>query len=229
MSTSLMRELYTGYKQTKWAQSFALIFIIRRVLFAIFIAFFNDRTFAVETIMATIAGIQALYFVILVTVRPYETLKDNILEVVNEFIFGVCAALMVYFRDDSKWNEEVEWVIYVIIMVAINFYYLLGIFFFIYGLCTRQKEETIKVEPSVAHSRSSAEDDKPISHDQKSTGMNRGNTPNIFLPARPMEDHTEADKAYLQEQRTDRGNEDNSMKKIFSYQQLAKERVFGSE
>jgi hypothetical protein len=48
--------------------------------------------------------LQALHASLIIVIRPFSQVKDNIAEVVNELVFTTLMAGLVYFNKESVWS-----------------------------------------------------------------------------------------------------------------------------
>jgi len=67
--TSKVDELYTGLKITRLRSFFPSAWVTRRILFALILAFLQDRSYFV--LIGIILGIQVIYLAFLSAIRPY--------------------------------------------------------------------------------------------------------------------------------------------------------------
>jgi len=80
-------ELFEGLRPAKMAHLFHVLFLVRRVLSATWIVF--TEKMLIEIRVAVFVMIQVLQLIYLAVVRPFESLKDNIIEIVNDFVYCI--------------------------------------------------------------------------------------------------------------------------------------------
>jgi hypothetical protein len=78
----LLMEYYANIRQNKWARIYTSALLSRRLLFIIIILLFTF--FHRNTIFGILLGIQMLYLIQLLIIRPFEELENNIVEITNE-------------------------------------------------------------------------------------------------------------------------------------------------
>lgn len=90
----LFMEFYAGIKDSRKARIYTTLLLSRRLCFVVTIILFGfiGRT-PIFSIMLTI---QFLYWLCLILVKPFEVLKDNIIEIANETFYMAFVCLMVY-------------------------------------------------------------------------------------------------------------------------------------
>ena len=79
------KELYRDFKQKTWAQLFYFSYILRRTLIIVAIVMINWVPDGVKLTFYTI--IQVGYVIYLIKVRPFDSWSDNLIELVNDFIY----------------------------------------------------------------------------------------------------------------------------------------------
>jgi hypothetical protein len=78
----LFMEYYADIRQNKWARIYTSVLLSRRLLFIIIILLFTF--FHRNTIFGILLGIQVLYFIQLLIIRPFEEIENNLVELTNE-------------------------------------------------------------------------------------------------------------------------------------------------
>ena len=79
------KELYNDFKPSTWAQLFYACFLIRRTLITIAIVMINWVPSGVKLTFYTI--IQVGYVIYFIKVRPFDSWSDNLIELINDFIY----------------------------------------------------------------------------------------------------------------------------------------------
>ncbi|CAI2376690.1 unnamed protein product [Moneuplotes crassus] len=98
-----MDELYTGLRRTKMRNFFPSIWLTRRLLFALFLCFMQWNTYII--LIGIILSIQLFYLISLSILRPYEKLRVNFIEMINELFFtGYLCGLLIFTKED--WTDS---------------------------------------------------------------------------------------------------------------------------
>ena len=114
VSKSVCKEFFTSIKESKKAKLYNVVMMVRRVvLVSLMVCLINiDKVYLV--ILAVIY--QIMHTALIVWIRPYKSVKDNINEIMIDSVFSVLLVFLIHFHTKDSWNE-----------VATSFYfYLLG-------------------------------------------------------------------------------------------------------
>lgn len=103
-STSYFKECFSGIKQTKVARFYFSTFIIRRLFSVMIIVAFQNLTIHARVI--PFAAIHVGVFIYTLTVRPFVGVKDNLIEALNDFTFGVFCSIFTFKTDETHWNDN---------------------------------------------------------------------------------------------------------------------------
>ena len=97
------RALIDGMKPKWICRSYWFVFLIRRSLFGVVIFFFeNTAIIGKISIMVTIQSSLLLYILIL---RPFESIKDNISDIINEIFYLFYCVFLFYYNTEDRWND----------------------------------------------------------------------------------------------------------------------------
>ena len=104
-SEKYFSQFYDGLKPKFVNRSYSIIMILRRIGF-IYIALFSqiDAVFTVLNLFI----IQFIYLIIMIVLRSYNKIKDNIIDIINETVYIICISLLFHFNKASDWNQTVE-------------------------------------------------------------------------------------------------------------------------
>ena len=103
--TSYFREFFSGLKQTKTSRIYFSTFLLRRVFWIMTAVALNKTSIYLQTGLFAATNILCLTFTVFV--RPFESIKDNIIETINDFAFGLFCTLLLYFNQKNTWNDTV--------------------------------------------------------------------------------------------------------------------------
>ena len=111
-------EIFRGIKMQKMSKLYVTILLIRRV---IFIAFLITLVFLQPWIVISILSLlQLWYLILLIAVRPFESKKNNIIEISNEIFFIFLFSSLIHFNSEKDWNSQITQ-IYMWIMTSNSF------------------------------------------------------------------------------------------------------------
>ena len=89
------------------ARLYMTIFLTRRLILVIMIVCIKDLVSVIFGILWFMV-LQLVYILALIIIRPFEENKDNVSELINEFVFFILLSSMLHFHDHSKWNSAIE-------------------------------------------------------------------------------------------------------------------------
>jgi hypothetical protein len=105
MSDSYFKEFFSGIKPSKAARLYFSTFILRRLLSVMIIVPGESVPVIVRVIL--FASVHCLVFVFTVAVRPFQGVKDNLIEALNDLSYGVLTIVIVYFNTKDTWSDSV--------------------------------------------------------------------------------------------------------------------------
>jgi hypothetical protein len=111
-------ELFSGVKKTSIASSYQLLLLLRRIALISWMIFFQ---FMPNLPYLMVPGVyQFLHLCLIILVRPFERIKDNIVEIFNETVFTVLLCGFAYFDRKDRWsNVTTEAFVYLIMAPGI--------------------------------------------------------------------------------------------------------------
>ena len=71
-----------------------------------FLIFLQDLYFMVNVIIFVI--IQVLFFVMIIAIRPFDQVLNNIVETLNELLLTGLVSILLYYNESTRWNATVE-------------------------------------------------------------------------------------------------------------------------
>ena len=98
-------QLYDGLKPKFASRSYSFIMLLRRLVY-ICIVFFSQADI-VFTILA-IFIIQFVYLTTMIVLRSYKTIKNNVIDMINETVYIVCIGMLFHYNKASRWTKSVE-------------------------------------------------------------------------------------------------------------------------
>ena len=98
---SKFAHLFDGVSLNKKSHMFVWLLQIRRVIYIILLITLGSRSSII--VISFLVGLQLIYFVILVAIRPFKEINSNVIEIINELYFLVFIASLL------KYNTAVSW------------------------------------------------------------------------------------------------------------------------
>ena len=106
IETNYLTEIYDGFKDNTASKLFVFIFIVKRFLMASVIVFMRNANSLVRVILFTLIQIFVLIYTIIV--RPYDKVKDNLIEIINDATITILCLTIVICNDESKWFNNLD-------------------------------------------------------------------------------------------------------------------------
>jgi hypothetical protein len=101
-----LREFIAGMKISKLSQIYTIIFMSIRISFVVTIVVFSDLQRIFKTLILSL--LQLVFTTYLITVRPFEQFKDNLIEICNQTIFLIAVGSLIHFDTKPEWNSILE-------------------------------------------------------------------------------------------------------------------------
>lgn len=111
------RVLFSGLKDHKIYKLNAVIFFGRRLLIATVVFLLADSTFMSK--LAMLLGLQITYMAIIMTIQPFEDVKDLIIDMVNEVFYTTLLTMLFFLNDSNDWRKSTMYIY--ISLILLNF------------------------------------------------------------------------------------------------------------
>ncbi|CAI2368117.1 unnamed protein product [Moneuplotes crassus] len=100
-----LSEFITGVSDSKYSRIYSFAALTRRTMMILILILLQSLdSFYLSCILS---GIQTLYFLLLMLIRPFTRPENNIIEIVNELIFLTLSFFLCLFNSESKWTPTV--------------------------------------------------------------------------------------------------------------------------
>jgi hypothetical protein len=117
------KELFVGLKKSKFALAYNLLILSRRMYLALWIICLSLIPLDKHLVGATF--LQLVHASLIVLIRPFKKVKDNIIEILNEVTFTILMALLIRFNKKAIWSRtSISVYIYVMIFPAVFFIFI---------------------------------------------------------------------------------------------------------
>ena len=102
---SYLGEIYNGVKTKKKNKLYVSILLIRRALFIALL--FTLASIQSWLMISILSVIQFWYLTYIIIIRPFESKKDNMIEIINEtfFLFLLCS--LIFLNSKENWNSQI--------------------------------------------------------------------------------------------------------------------------
>ena len=100
---NMFEEFFIGLKKTKKSRIFIIALLLRKLIFiAHLIALV---LFSSKLVISILTSFQVIYIWFVIYVRPYEEVKGNIIEIVNELYFTPLLFVLIFLNSIHDWNS----------------------------------------------------------------------------------------------------------------------------
>ena len=97
-----MGEFFTGLKHGIWSRFYTFIFLTRRLIFIALLITLSQKSSLVITWV--VSFLQLAYLIVISVIRPFEQIKDNLIEIINEVFFLYFICWLIPFNSEKDWN-----------------------------------------------------------------------------------------------------------------------------
>ena len=110
-------KLFESIKDSKFARLNSLKFLMQRFLFWIISLI---PTFNIDYVKISLfSSIQFISFLYIVIIRPFENVKENLFEIINDSFYFVLWVLLLYLNESSHWTRPFQ-IVYMWIILSNN-------------------------------------------------------------------------------------------------------------
>ena len=102
MSTTSLKSFLEDYNLIKKHKFYTTVLLLRRLIFVVLLI--TWVSISSRVLVAILSFIQVGYVVYLSYTRPYKNLKENLIEILNEFYFLFLIVYLIAFNTESEWN-----------------------------------------------------------------------------------------------------------------------------
>ena len=98
-------EIFNGIEMKKKSKFYVSALLIRRALFVILlISLVSIKSWILVSLLSFM---QLFYLILVVTLRPYERRKDNIIEISNEILFLALLSSLIFLNSEEHWGYNI--------------------------------------------------------------------------------------------------------------------------
>ena len=109
-----LKEFFSGIKDEKYSRLYPTLMLIRRLIFIVWLIL--GKSLSSIILICPMIVVQVAYLVNLVFIKPYKLVKDNIIEITNEWFYCLLVGLLSYFNSKERWNSVSEDIYFGIIL-----------------------------------------------------------------------------------------------------------------
>ena len=111
------KQLFDSIKESNISRTFIIKYLFQRILFWLMAALWNPSNTYPK--IGVYSLIQLIFFLYTVILRPFNNIKDNLLEIVNEVHYVVLTSSLLFLNYESNWSQVKE-IVYLAIIFSNN-------------------------------------------------------------------------------------------------------------
>ena len=100
------KQLFDSIRETNAARTFIVKYLYQRITFCLIASLWMPSNTYPK--LGIYSFLQILFFVYTVVIRPFNNVKDNLLEIVNELHYVVLTCSLLFLNYESNWNQTLE-------------------------------------------------------------------------------------------------------------------------
>jgi len=108
-----LRELYSAMKTNFGSRIYISMFLARRILFIVLLLSIKGHVIIKLVLMVVI---QSIYYIYLVRFRPFDDIKANIIEIINETSFCYFLLWLLHYNSKNVWSETTSSIMFAVIL-----------------------------------------------------------------------------------------------------------------
>ena len=97
-------EIFHGVKMQRKNKFYVPVLFIRRAIFVILLMTLTSIQSWI--LISILSFIQLWYLVFIIILRPFEYIKDNIIEISNEIFFCILLSILIFFNSEENWSPK---------------------------------------------------------------------------------------------------------------------------
>ena len=118
-SHNKLGELSSGVKDSIACRLHLAVFLVRRALYLFLLVGLKDLSS--QIVIGIITGLQLMYVIYMIILRPYKEVVVNTIEIANEVILFLLILLLNFFNQGDQWNPLITSIYIVIIVLNLTF------------------------------------------------------------------------------------------------------------
>jgi cysteine-rich repeat protein len=107
--------MFDGLKDNQWWRIFPVMFLIKRGMFSFIVLIFAEWSFEIK--MSLFIVIQILYFSALIYLRPFESMVDNFIEMMNNSFYIVYIIIIWIYQSEEDWRATAVDCFFILLIV----------------------------------------------------------------------------------------------------------------
>ena len=128
------KQLFDSIRETKEARTFIIKYLFQRIIFCLIAVLWTSTN--TYSKLSVYSCFQLVFFIYTLLLRPFNNVKDNLLEIVNEVHYAVLTFLLLFMNNESDWSQTME-IAYIAIIISNSIIVcLISLTFLLKSLCS---------------------------------------------------------------------------------------------
>ena len=102
---NMFGELFNGIKDNLKSRLYVVALLLRRAVFVLLLILLSSVS--PKFVISFLSGVQWVYCILIVLIRPYELAMANFIEIINEVYFACLFGSLFFFDLEDKWSNGV--------------------------------------------------------------------------------------------------------------------------
>ena len=102
----MFKELFSGVKDDRLARTHSVMFMLIRFLSVVIVVTMRDAPYLLKS--GLFSMIHLVCMVYYIAVRPFDNVKDNITETINQTTYFVMVTCLCFLREKENWSSSYE-------------------------------------------------------------------------------------------------------------------------
>jgi multisubunit Na+/H+ antiporter MnhE subunit len=108
------KEFFNGIKLQWLSRTYIVVFLLKRTILCSIVTFFLFLSKSIQVYL--FVGTQVISTIFVFTVRPFESIKNNVIEIINEIIYLILTIFLIFLKNESRWNGVITFVYIALLM-----------------------------------------------------------------------------------------------------------------
>ena len=100
------KEFFNGITLKSSAKLYSTIFMLRRMTLVSLLIFGSSLSNIYLVIPMIVC--QTVYLILVVSIRPFKEVKNNVIEISNEWFYLILVSMLAYYNETSRWSQSIQ-------------------------------------------------------------------------------------------------------------------------
>ena len=100
------KEFFNGIALKSSAKLYSTLFLLRRMTLVSLLIFGSSLNNIY--LVAPMIVCQTVYLILVVAIRPFKEVKNNVIEISNEWFYLILVSILAYYNETSRWSQSIQ-------------------------------------------------------------------------------------------------------------------------